>query len=113
MSTPVPSTLTWVVDCRPRSTGSSCPFWQAGRCSLGDRLISCPGKPPTAFNSRCVESDLHLCPECGGPLVKRTFIDSRDAERKPCDVNEDWYCEKCHLRWEPIDQEPDKEASTP
>jgi hypothetical protein len=39
------------------------------------------------------------CPNCGGPLEVRYFIDTRDFEDKPCDVNWDLYCPKCDLRW--------------
>lgn len=39
------------------------------------------------------------CIECGGELELRKFIDGWDAEGKPMDINEDYYCPKCDIRW--------------
>lgn len=40
-----------------------------------------------------------LCLECGNIMVERGFVDSWDAKQKPCDVNRDFYCPNCGLRW--------------
>ena len=40
------------------------------------------------------------CPECGAPLEKRRFVDSWDEHGRPLDINEDWYCPSCNIRWE-------------
>jgi hypothetical protein len=40
-----------------------------------------------------------LCPDCGGSLEVRKFVDSWDANDNPADVNEDLYCPKCDIRW--------------
>lgn len=40
------------------------------------------------------------CPECGGQLELRKFVDSWSIKtKKPKIVNEDLYCPKCKLRW--------------
>lgn len=40
------------------------------------------------------------CPKCGGPLEIRKFVDAWGPSDKPCDINEDFYCPKCDIRWE-------------
>lgn len=40
-----------------------------------------------------------MCPLCGGFLRKAKFVDSNDADDKPSDVNEDYYCGSCEHRW--------------
>ena len=42
------------------------------------------------------------CPKCGGLLEMRNFLDSG----KDGDINPDWWCPACRLRWLAIDTEP-------
>jgi ribosomal protein L37AE/L43A len=35
------------------------------------------------------------CPKCGGPLVKRKFVDEWPKDNRPVAVWEDWYCPSC------------------
>jgi len=39
------------------------------------------------------------CPNCNTSLQLKSFIDARDFEDKPSDINEDLYCPKCDIRW--------------
>ena len=39
------------------------------------------------------------CPACGTLLKIRKFVDATDDEGKPCDINEDFHCVKCNIRW--------------
>ena len=39
------------------------------------------------------------CLACGNVLKFGKFVDARDSEDKPCDINEDLYCPNCGLRW--------------
>jgi hypothetical protein len=43
-----------------------------------------------------------FCPNgCGTPLVRMKFVDAFKDEDKPDDVEEDWFCSKCCVRWVP------------
>ena len=43
---------------------------------------------------------MSLCPNCGMQLTWRKFSDAFDADTKePIEVNGDFYCENCKLRW--------------
>ncbi|MEM1540820.1 MAG: hypothetical protein QXJ07_05510 [Candidatus Bathyarchaeia archaeon] len=48
---------------------------------------------------RLVQANEPKCPKCGAPLEVRKFIDTWDCENKPLDINEDFYCPKCDIRW--------------
>ena len=41
------------------------------------------------------------CPNCGGALEFRVFVDAWDAEGNPSpsDIFKDPYCPKCDIRW--------------
>lgn len=40
------------------------------------------------------------CPRCGGLMGMRKFLDGA------IDVNRDWWCPACRLRWLAMDTEP-------
>ncbi len=39
------------------------------------------------------------CPDCDGPLERRDFEDGVSDEGSMADVNRDWWCPACRLRW--------------
>jgi len=45
------------------------------------------------------------CPKCGEEMVLRKFIETWDADGKPCEVYEYPVCEKCKIVWEDFDLE--------
>jgi hypothetical protein len=40
-----------------------------------------------------------LCLKCGTILERKKFIDGWRPNNEPTDVNEDYYCPKCEMRW--------------
>lgn len=51
--------------------------------------------------SECATSTIPRCLECGGGLEMRKFVDSWEDTKckKPVDVNFDYYCPVCKIRW--------------
>ena len=41
----------------------------------------------------------NTCPTCDGPLERRDFADGADHDGKNADINQDWWCPACKLRW--------------
>ncbi len=50
--------------------------------------------------------DVPLCPDCHCPLEMRKFKDGEDEDGSNADINRDWWCPTCELRWMSVKQEP-------
>jgi len=67
---------------------------------MGDP-VSVPVVTSTVMSSvKPKPSKISHCPKCGGILEIRKFVDACYGDGRPCDVNEDLYCQKCDIRWE-------------
>jgi uncharacterized protein with PIN domain len=53
----------------------------------------------TAIASLSKEAKAARCPECGGPLERKRFIDTWDLNNNPETISEDFYCSNCDVRW--------------
>jgi len=47
-----------------------------------------------------------ICPDCGGPMWMRGFKDGENDDLSKADINLDWWCPACKLRWMAVKSEP-------
>ena len=47
-----------------------------------------------------------ICPACGGPMKMRRFKDGEDEDGSNPDINLDWWCPTCKLRWMAVNGPP-------
>ena len=47
------------------------------------------------------------CPTCKGIMEKRNFKDGVDDDGSNADINPDWWCPACRLRWMDVYAEPE------
>ena len=52
----------------------------------------------------------NTCPTCDGPLEMRKFKDGEDDAGSNADINQDWWCPACRLRWMDFNTEPEAEG---